>query len=98
MAEPDREGDGMDSGASAPWSRRGARGAAVRIDRCGDPAAAGHVAGRCRQDTRARLLDEECKGGGAGDQFARRLAGTVAPDLLADQAARRGKEIAGTGV
>src|SRR6266699_3613097 len=35
MAEPDREGDGMDSGASAPWSRRGARGAAVRIDRCG---------------------------------------------------------------
>src|SRR6266403_2089325 len=39
MAEPDREGDGMDSGASAPWSRRGARGAAVRIDRCGDPAA-----------------------------------------------------------
>ena len=28
------------------------------------------------------------QGGGAGDQFARRLAGAVAPDLLAHQAAR----------
>ena len=40
----------------------------------------------------------ECQSGGARDQFARRLAGAIAPDLSADQAARGGKEIAGAGV
>src|ERR1700682_1277672 len=39
-----------------------------------------------------------CGLGGAGEHFARRLSGAVAPDLLADQAARGGKETAGAGV
>src|SRR5437879_1923736 len=96
MAEPDRQDDGMDSGTFAPWSRCRACGAPVRLDRCGDAVAAGDVAGRCRQNTRARLLDEECKSGGAGDQFARRFAGAVAPNLLADAGAFWGKVVVGT--
>src|SRR6266576_1780934 len=41
---------------------------------------------------------QERPGGGAGDQFARRLAGAITPDLFADQAACCGKETAGAGV
>ena len=41
---------------------------------------------------------QQRQGGGAGDQFAGRLAGAVAPDLSADPAARGGKETAGAGV
>src|SRR3979411_1632998 len=98
MARPGRQADGIDSRSSAPWSRRGACGPTVRPDRCGDAAAAGHVARRRRQNARARLRDEECQSRGAGDQFARRFAGAVAPDLLTDSATRRGKETAGAGV
>src|SRR5665647_785166 len=83
----------MDSGAAAAWNRRGTRGPTIGLDRRGDAAAAGHVAGRRRQDAGARLRDEACKGRGAGDQFARRIAGAVAPDLLADTATGGGKEI-----
>ena len=92
------KGDGVASAASAAWNRGGACGPAVRLDRRSDAAAAGHVAGRRRQNARACFRDEECQGGGAGDQFARRFAGAVAPDLLADSATRRGKEITGAGV
>src|ERR1700694_659678 len=63
MAGTDRQVHGMGSGASAARNRRRTGGPAVRLDRCGDAAAAGHVAGRRRQDARARLRDEECQGG-----------------------------------
>ena len=48
--------------------------------------------------TLERVRHQTRQGGGAGDQFARRLAGAIAPDLFADQAACRGKETAGAGV
>ena len=57
------------------------------------PDAGGH-----RQDAGTRVRHQTRQGGGAGDQFARRLAGAIAPDLFADQAACRGKETAGAGV
>ena len=40
-----------------------------------------------------RFRDQARQGGGAGDQFARRLAGAIAADLFADQAACRRKEM-----
>src|SRR6266404_5422931 len=90
--------DGIRPRTSAAWNRGGTCGPAIGRNWGGDAAAAGHVAFRCRPHARARFRGEECQGGGAGDQFAGRLAGAVAPDLPADQATRRRKDIAGAGV
>src|ERR1700722_18175059 len=98
MAGLGRPADATGSGAPAAGNRRRTRGPAVRPDRFGDAAAAGHVACRRRPHARARIRDQECKGGGAGDQFARRLAGAAAPDLPSHPATRGGKETAGAGV
>ena len=95
---PDGQADAVDTGAVAARIGRGAGGAAVGRDRRGDAVAAGDVALRCRQDAGARVRHQERQGGGAGDQFARRIAGAVAPDLFADPAAGGGKETAGAGV
>ena len=98
MAGPDRQRDGVASGASAAWNRGGARGPAVGLDRRSDAAAAGHVAGRRRQNARACLRDEKCRAvalvinspGGSPVQ-SRQI-------YLADSATRRGKETTGVGV
>src|ERR1700732_41981 len=92
---PHEMADGIRPRTSAAWNRGGTCGPAIGRNWGGDAATAGHVAFRRRPHAGARFRGEERQGGGTDDQLARRLAGAVAPDLPADQAARHGEEIAG---
>ncbi len=62
------------------------------------PLRPGMTLGECRENARKGVRDQERAGGRAGHQFARRLAGAVAPDLFAHPPARPREEPAGDGV